>query len=39
MEKREGKNPKGVAVAMSRWLDTNYIQSQQTILQLTKGRL
>ena len=36
--KGERKNTKRrVVVAMSRWLETNYIQSQQTILLLTEG--
>ena len=40
MEKRERKNTKrGVVVAKSRWLETNYIQSQQTIPLFTEGRL
>ena len=35
------KNTKagGVVVAMCRWLETNYIQSQQTNPLLTEGRL
>ena len=39
MEKREEKIIRGVVIAMSRWLETNYIQSQQTIPLLTEGRL
>ena len=42
-EWRKGKGGKtlsgGVVVAKSRWLETNYIQSQQTIPLLTEGRL
>ena len=41
MEKREVKKntQRGVVVAMSKWLETNYIQSQQTIPLFTEGRL
>ena len=41
MEKREGKKNRmeGVVLAKSRWLETNYIQSQQTIPLFTEGRL
>ena len=40
MEKRGAKKTqRGVAVAKSRWLETNYIQSQQTIPLFTEGRL
>ena len=46
IEKREEKNQKnkkkhqeGVVVAMSRLLETNYMQSQQTIPLFTEGRL
>ena len=41
-EWRKGKEKKpkaGVVVAMSRWLETNYIQSQQTIPLLSEGSL
>ena len=48
MEKRDGENKTkknkqtlrvGVVVAMNRWLETNYIQSQETIPLFTEGRL
>ena len=40
IEKREGKKHKeGVVVAMSRWLEINHIQPQQSIPLFTEGRL
>ena len=37
--KGEEKHLEGVKVAKSRWLETNYIQSQQTIPLFTEGRM